>query len=282
MTSLCSLDIKCLYFFFCPPPNLKTFPFEPDMQGHILGVSTARPSRYYSSRISTSTHPYRLGDLVSPLLGTRRGWMGGARAPNRLGGAHGSPPPQRTTANSPSDGQGAGKALPAQVLCSVVPNGVLEFARLFRCRLTGCLPVLGFGVHPRAGRRGGAGRSAGRTRRWESGATHGDGGEAARGRGSGAGPRAGAGSGGLLQRVDHLLQDVGAVVGDLLQDGVGVLLQLGALPLTLLQLRLQLWGKQSRMFNTLLSHPQNTLHRTPSLATSTDTTEISLLWPFTV
>lgn len=50
------------------------------------------------------------------------------------------------------------------------------------------------------------------------------------------------GSGGLLQGVDHLLQDVGAVVGDLLQDGVGELLQLRALPLALLQLLLQLQG----------------------------------------
>lgn len=44
----------------------------------------------------------------------------------------------------------------------------------------------------------------------------------------------------LLQSVHHLLQDVGTVVGNLLQDGVGVFLQFGALSLALLQLRLQL------------------------------------------
>lgn len=44
----------------------------------------------------------------------------------------------------------------------------------------------------------------------------------------------------LLQSVDHLLQDVRAVIGDLLQDGVCVFLQFGALSFTLLQLRFQL------------------------------------------
>lgn len=44
----------------------------------------------------------------------------------------------------------------------------------------------------------------------------------------------------LLQCIDDLLQDVGAVICDLLQDRVGVLLQLGALSLALLQLRFQL------------------------------------------
>lgn len=47
---------------------------------------------------------------------------------------------------------------------------------------------------------------------------------------------------GLLEGVDDLLQDVGAVIRDLLQDGVGKLLQLHALPLPLLQLLVQLQG----------------------------------------
>lgn len=47
-------------------------------------------------------------------------------------------------------------------------------------------------------------------------------------------------SGGLLEGVDDLLQDVGAVIRDLLQDGVGELLQFHALPLALLQLIVQL------------------------------------------
>lgn len=41
-----------------------------------------------------------------------------------------------------------------------------------------------------------------------------------------------AGSGGLFQRVDHLLQDVGAVVCYLLENGVGKLLQFCIVPLT--------------------------------------------------
>lgn len=51
----------------------------------------------------------------------------------------------------------------------------------------------------------------------------------------------------LLQRVNDLLQDVGTVVCDLLQDRVGVLLQLGTLSLTLLQLRFQLRGKHQNV-----------------------------------
>ncbi len=47
-------------------------------------------------------------------------------------------------------------------------------------------------------------------------------------------------SAGLLQSVDHLLQDVRAVIGDLLQDGVCVFLQFGTLSFTLLQLGFQL------------------------------------------
>lgn len=43
----------------------------------------------------------------------------------------------------------------------------------------------------------------------------------------------GAGSGGLFQCVDHLLQDVRAVVCYLLEDGVGKLLQLCIVALTL-------------------------------------------------
>lgn len=52
-------------------------------------------------------------------------------------------------------------------------------------------------------------------------------------------------SAGLFQGVDNLLQDVGAVVGYLLQNRVGVLLQLSALLLTHLQLPFQLQGKRS-------------------------------------
>lgn len=51
------------------------------------------------------------------------------------------------------------------------------------------------------------------------------------------------GSAGLLQGINHLLQDVGAVVGYLLEDRVGVLLQLSALLLTHLQLPFQLQGE---------------------------------------
>ena len=47
----------------------------------------------------------------------------------------------------------------------------------------------------------------------------------------------------LLQGIDDLLQDVGAVVCDLLEDRVSVLLQLPAFLLTHLQLSLQLEGK---------------------------------------
>lgn len=47
----------------------------------------------------------------------------------------------------------------------------------------------------------------------------------------------------LLQGIDDLLQDVGAVVCDLLEDRVGVLLQLAAFLLTHLQLSLQLERK---------------------------------------
>lgn len=50
----------------------------------------------------------------------------------------------------------------------------------------------------------------------------------------------------LLQGVDHLLQDVGAVICDLLQHWVGVLLQLTALLLTHLQLPLQLHTNQQQ------------------------------------
>lgn len=51
------------------------------------------------------------------------------------------------------------------------------------------------------------------------------------------------GSGGLFQRVDHLLQDVRAVVGYLLENGIGKFLQLSIVPLTFLQLQLKLKGK---------------------------------------
>lgn len=50
-------------------------------------------------------------------------------------------------------------------------------------------------------------------------------------------------SAGLLQRIDHLLQDVRAVVSDLLQHWVGILLQLPTLLLTQLQLQFQLRRK---------------------------------------
>lgn len=43
----------------------------------------------------------------------------------------------------------------------------------------------------------------------------------------------GAGSGGLFQCVDHLLQDVGTMVCYLLENGVGKLLELCVVPLTL-------------------------------------------------
>lgn len=51
-------------------------------------------------------------------------------------------------------------------------------------------------------------------------------------------------SSGLLQGFDNLLQDVGTAVCDLLQNGVGKLLQLSALSLTQLQLLLQLVEKK--------------------------------------
>lgn len=68
-------------------------------------------------------------------------------------------------------------------------------------------------------------------------------------------------SAGLLQCVHDLLQDVGAVVCDLLQDRVGVLLQLGALSLALLQLRLQLQKKKAEEKNICLIHSDRFLHR---------------------
>lgn len=61
-------------------------------------------------------------------------------------------------------------------------------------------------------------------------------------------------SAGLFQGINNLLQDVGAVVCYLLENRVGVLLQLSALLLTHLQLPLQLqsftYGKDGLVFTT--------------------------------
>lgn len=54
-------------------------------------------------------------------------------------------------------------------------------------------------------------------------------------------------SGGLFQGIDHLLEDVRAVVGYLLEDGVGELLQLGVVPFHFLQLALKLKGRRGRV-----------------------------------
>ena len=51
----------------------------------------------------------------------------------------------------------------------------------------------------------------------------------------------------LLQSIDNLLQDVRAEVCDLLEDNVGVLLQLPALLLTHLQLVLQLDKREQEL-----------------------------------
>lgn len=50
-------------------------------------------------------------------------------------------------------------------------------------------------------------------------------------------------SGGLFQGIDNLLKDVRAVIGYLLENGVGKLLELGTVPFNLLQLTLKLKGK---------------------------------------
>jgi hypothetical protein len=63
-----------------------------------------------------------------------------------------------------------------------------------------------------------------------------------------------AGSGRLLQSIDYLLQDVRAMVCDLLEDGVGKLLQLGIVPFAFFQLILKLQGKE-RWNQTQDSHP---------------------------
>lgn len=55
-------------------------------------------------------------------------------------------------------------------------------------------------------------------------------------------------SAGLLQSVDHLLQDVRAVIGNLLQDGVCVFLQFGTLSFTLLQLGFQLRNQRETKY----------------------------------
>lgn len=54
----------------------------------------------------------------------------------------------------------------------------------------------------------------------------------------------------VLQSVDDLLQDVGASVSDLLQDLVGVFLELRPLPLAQRQLRLQLGRTHAQERNT--------------------------------
>lgn len=73
------------------------------------------------------------------------------------------------------------------------------------------------------------------------------------GRGSAGGCRSSELSAGLLQGVDDLLQDVGAVVSDLLENSVGELLQLSALLLTHLQLSLQLEGNKELVYFYRLS-----------------------------
>lgn len=50
-------------------------------------------------------------------------------------------------------------------------------------------------------------------------------------------------SGGLLQGIDNLLENIGAVIGYLLENGVGEFLQLCIIPFDLLQLVLKLKGK---------------------------------------
>lgn len=50
-------------------------------------------------------------------------------------------------------------------------------------------------------------------------------------------------SGGLFQGIDNLLKDVRAVIGYLLENGVGKLLELSTVPFNLLQLTLKLKGK---------------------------------------
>lgn len=54
-------------------------------------------------------------------------------------------------------------------------------------------------------------------------------------------------SGGLFQGIDHLFEDVRAVIGYLLENGVGELLQLGIIPFNFLQLVLKLKGKRGRV-----------------------------------
>ena len=57
-------------------------------------------------------------------------------------------------------------------------------------------------------------------------------------------------SGRLFQCVDHLLQDVGAVIRYLLENGIGKLLQLCIVPLNFLQLLLKLKGRGKMDFRS--------------------------------
>lgn len=54
-------------------------------------------------------------------------------------------------------------------------------------------------------------------------------------------------SGGLFQGIDHLFEDVRAMIGYLLENGVSELLQLGVIPFNFLQLILKLKGKRGRV-----------------------------------
>lgn len=54
-------------------------------------------------------------------------------------------------------------------------------------------------------------------------------------------------SGGLFQGIDHLLEDVRAVVSYLLENGVCELLQLCVVPFHFLQLVLKLKGRRGRV-----------------------------------
>lgn len=66
-------------------------------------------------------------------------------------------------------------------------------------------------------------------------------------------------SGGFFQGIDNLFQDIGAVICNLLEDGVGEFLQFRALVLALLQLSAQLERKKEvgvRMEATTLAQYQ--------------------------
>lgn len=55
-------------------------------------------------------------------------------------------------------------------------------------------------------------------------------------------------SGGLFQGVDHLFEDVRAVISYLLENGIGELLQLRVVPFNFLQLILKLKGEKEAGF----------------------------------